>query len=66
MDPVHSDGRPRPLYLESDDLATAMAHLARSQDETEVWFKKATLDTEGIDWSGPAPALPEQLFDWRV
>ncbi|GIG62977.1 hypothetical protein Lfu02_73490 [Longispora fulva] len=30
-------------YLESDDLAAAMAHLARAQDETEVWFKKATL-----------------------
>ncbi|WP_412542919.1 hypothetical protein R8Z50_10690 [Longispora sp. K20-0274] len=54
------------LYLESDDLAAAMAHLARSQVDTEVWFKKATLDTEGIDWSGPPPALPEQLFDWRV
>jgi hypothetical protein len=54
------------LYLESDDLGSAMAHLAQSQDETEVWFKKTLLETQGIDWSGPPPPLPELLFDWRV
>jgi hypothetical protein len=54
------------LYLESDDLAGAMAHLAQSQEETEVWFKKTLLETEGIDWGAPPPPLPELLFDWRV
>ncbi len=53
------------VYLESDDLAAAMGHLARSQDETEVWFKESLLETQGIDWSGPPPPLPRQLFDWR-
>jgi hypothetical protein len=53
------------VYLESDDLGGAMGHLAKSQDETEVWFKETLLETQGLDWSGPPPPLPELLFDWR-
>jgi hypothetical protein len=52
-------------YLESDDLAGAMAHLAQSEDETEMWFKETLMETEGIDWAAPPPPLPELLFDWR-
>lgn len=53
------------VYLESDDLGAAMAHLAGSEDETEMWFKRSLLETQGIDWGGPPPPLPKQLFDWR-
>ena len=59
------DGTVVLLYLESDDLAGAMGHLAQSQDETETWFKERLLATEGIDWSAPPPPLPEPVFDWR-
>jgi len=52
------------VYLESDDLAGAMGHLAVSNDDTEVWFKERLLETEGIDWSAPPPPLPTLLFDW--
>jgi hypothetical protein len=52
-------------YLESDDLARAMDYLARSKDETEMWFKQSLMETEGIDWAAPPPPLPELLFDWR-
>jgi hypothetical protein len=54
------------LYLESDDLGAAIGHLARSQDETEVWFKRSLLETQGIDWGGPPPPLPDLGFDWRA
>ena len=52
-------------YLESDDLARAMDHLAQSKEETEMWFKQTLMETEGIDWAAPPPPLPELLFDWR-
>jgi len=54
------------VYLAGDDLAGALAHLAQSQDPTELWFKETLLETQGIDWSGPPPPLPELLFDWSV
>ena len=53
------------VYLESDDLGAAMGHLAQSQGETEAWFKQALMETQGIDWGGPPPPLPELPFDWR-
>ena len=53
------------VYLESDDVGAAMAHLARSQNETEVWFREKLLENEGLDWSEPPPPLPELMFDWR-
>jgi len=54
------------VYLEGDDLAGAMAHLAQSQDPTELCFKQTLLETQGIDWGDPPPPLPELLFDSSV
>ena len=54
------------VYLESEDLAGAMEHLARSDEDAEAWFKERLMETQGIDWGGPPPPLPELVSDWTA
>jgi hypothetical protein len=52
------------VYLEADDLQTAMAGLGASPDPFDSWFREHTLQVHGIDLANGFPP-PEQLLDYR-
>lgn len=53
------------VYIEADDLQTAFAGLASSQDPFDVWFREQVRDVHGINLEDGFPP-PEQILDFRV
>ena len=52
------------IYLEAEDLATAFAGLATSQDPFDQWFRETVQECHGIDLTENF-APPEQTLDYR-
>jgi hypothetical protein len=52
------------VYMEADDLPTAMAGLGDSPDPFDSWFREHILEVHGIDLANGFPP-PEQVIDFR-
>jgi hypothetical protein len=52
------------VYLEADDIQTAMAGLGDSPDPFDSWFREHILETHGIDLANDFPP-PDQVIDFR-
>ena len=48
-------------YLESPDVARALARFAASRDEFCVWFKRQIAEVTGVDLSTPPPGPLSEL-----
>lgn len=53
------------VYVEGD-VPRAFQVFAESRHSFDDWLKKVWLETEGVDFNKPLPAVPELGFDWRV
>jgi len=53
------DGTVAVVYLEADDLATAMQTMATSDDPFDQWFRELVAEVHGMDLAegGPPPEL---------
>jgi hypothetical protein len=52
------------IYLEADDLQTAMAGLGSSRDPFDSWFREHVLEVHGIDLAEGFPP-PEPMLDYQ-
>jgi hypothetical protein len=52
------------VYLEADDLRTALSGLSSSEDEFDRWFRHIVRTIHGINLQDGFPP-PEQLIDYR-
>jgi hypothetical protein len=52
------------VYMEADDLQTAMAGLGDSPDPFDSWCRDHVLEVSGIDLANGFPP-PEQVIDFR-
>jgi hypothetical protein len=53
------------VYIEGD-VPRAFQVFAESKHAFDDWLKKVWLETEGVDFNQPLPAVPELGFDWRA
>ena len=58
------DGTIAVVYLEADDIGTAMMAIGTSEQPFDVWFREQIKEFHGVDLSEPAPP-PEQVADFR-
>ena len=53
------------VYLEANDIGSAMMGIATSQEPFDVWFRERMNEIHGIDLAEPAPP-PEQVADIKL
>jgi hypothetical protein len=59
------DGDVAVVYMESDDLDTALKGVATSDDAFDVWFREHVKDVHGVDLAAGFPP-PEQIMDFSA
>jgi hypothetical protein len=60
---VTPDGTVDVVFLEADDIPTAMKGITSSDDEFSRWFRERVQDVHGIDLTSEAPPTSEQIHD---
>ena len=53
------------VSIETDDLANMLKEFATSNHPWAVKFREYAKKAYGIDFSGPPPALNENIVDWK-
>jgi ribosomal protein L16 Arg81 hydroxylase len=52
------------VYLEADDIGSAMEQIALSEEPFDQWFRERIQEVHGVDLAEPQPP-PEQVLDTR-
>ncbi len=52
------------VYLEADDVGSAMEQVALSEEPFDQWFRERIQEVHGVDLAEPQPP-PEQVLDTR-
>ncbi len=58
------DGTVAVVYLEADDVGSAMEQVALSEEPFDQWFRERIQEVHGVDLAEPQPP-PEQVLDTR-
>ncbi len=57
------DGTVDVVFLEADDIPTAMQGITSSDDEFSQWFRERVKDVHGIDLAAGPPPVSTQIHD---
>ena len=58
-----ADGTVAVVYMEADDIASAMGGIASSDEPFAEWFRGRVQDVHGIDLSSDTPPQTQQIHD---